>query len=444
MAALPYPKLPAGSPSAARAQARYRRSRALWLAIEILDPAPDQRILESLAEFAQTLTPVVVLKPGQGLLLEVRGSLKYFSSLAAIKKRLSSKLEQCVSSYRLATAPTPLAAVWLARCKNIDITDESSIAGIVGGLPLAATAWPGSVQIMLRQMGLRSIADCLRLPRAGFARRVGRAWLDELDRALGKIPDFQVAYETPQTLSRAVEFTLETLDRSIFAAALTDIVAAFERELRQRQKQIREVELEFRYLRREPTEARIRFVDPVHRGERILRPLLARMERLTLSGPAIGLSLETGILLPLAADCPELSLSGDSMGTTRSVPEYALVECLRGRFGVGHVHGIDWVAEHRPERAWRRWIDRPGSGEQPAMAGPPHERPLWLLPQPKWGRSLRASHSDSVPVERIESGWWDGRDIRRDYHIVVGAAGEKLWLYRDCETEEWYLHGIFG
>jgi protein ImuB len=52
--------------------------------------------------------------------------------------------------------------------------------------------------------------------------------------------------------------------------------------------------------------------------------------------------------------------------------------------------------------------------------------------------------SDTISVERIESGWWDGRDVRRDYCVVVGSAGEKLWFYRDCVTQEWYLHGIFG
>jgi len=39
---------------------------------------------------------------------------------------------------------------------------------------------------------------------------------------------------------------------------------------------------------------------------------------------------------------------------------------------------------------------------------------------------------------------WDGRDVRRDYHIVTGTAGQKLWLFRDCLTQEWYLHGLFG
>ena len=53
-------------------------------------------------------------------------------------------------------------------------------------------------------------------------------------------------------------------------------------------------------------------------------------------------------------------------------------------------------------------------------------------------------HRKGFDAERIESGWWDGQDVRRDYFIVIGAAGEKLWFYRDCETGEWYLHGIFG
>jgi protein ImuB len=46
--------------------------------------------------------------------------------------------------------------------------------------------------------------------------------------------------------------------------------------------------------------------------------------------------------------------------------------------------------------------------------------------------------------ERIESGWWVGREIRRDYHMAMTEQGERLWVYRDCATDEWYLHGIFG
>lgn len=460
MAALKYPVLPADSLFPKNAETRYRQSKSLWLALEVLDPRPDSAALESLAVFAQSLTPVVVFRPGEGLLLEVQGSLKYFSGLAGIKERLVRELEQRAWAYRLATAPTSLAASWLVRFKSIDVTERGALAGAIGSLPLRVTSWPEDVQLALRQMGLRSIADCLRLPRGGLARRLGQARLDDLDRALGRQPDFQSAYEAPQKLCRSVDFSFETMDQAVFSEALSDIAELFVQELRQRQMQLRQVELNFIHLHREPTRMQICFVDPVHERERILNPLLARIERVSLPGPATGLSVETGTLLPLVSDAPGLLFApGTSSGPARAVPEHALVECLRGRFGMRRVHGIDWVAEYRPERAWCCRTDRPVSATRAEPACPPHGRPLWLLPKPRkqckrWKRGqspFEKKGSDPVicsgflvDPERIESGWWDGEDVRREYHVVTGEAGQKLWLYRDCLTQEWYLHGIFG
>jgi len=47
--------------------------------------------------------------------------------------------------------------------------------------------------------------------------------------------------------------------------------------------------------------------------------------------------------------------------------------------------------------------------------------------------------------ERIESGWWDGADVRRDYYVASDSRGARFWIYRDCVGErKWFLHGIFG
>ena len=50
--------------------------------------------------------------------------------------------------------------------------------------------------------------------------------------------------------------------------------------------------------------------------------------------------------------------------------------------------------------------------------------------------------------ERIESGWWDGADVRRDYFIAENPRGETVWIYRDhrygIDDGEWYLHGVFA
>jgi protein ImuB len=51
--------------------------------------------------------------------------------------------------------------------------------------------------------------------------------------------------------------------------------------------------------------------------------------------------------------------------------------------------------------------------------------------------------SEDVP-ERIESGWWDGGDIGRDYYAISTERGQRLWIYKDHATRGWYLHGLFG
>ena len=48
--------------------------------------------------------------------------------------------------------------------------------------------------------------------------------------------------------------------------------------------------------------------------------------------------------------------------------------------------------------------------------------------------------------ERIETGWWDGGDIRRDYYVARNNRGARLWVYQGVlrGVADWYLHGIFG
>jgi protein ImuB len=44
--------------------------------------------------------------------------------------------------------------------------------------------------------------------------------------------------------------------------------------------------------------------------------------------------------------------------------------------------------------------------------------------------------------ERIESGWWDGDDAKRDYFIARLSDGALGWVYR--EEGQWFLHGLFA
>jgi protein ImuB len=45
--------------------------------------------------------------------------------------------------------------------------------------------------------------------------------------------------------------------------------------------------------------------------------------------------------------------------------------------------------------------------------------------------------------ERIETGWWRGRSLRRDYYRVETTTGLRFWLFRRLEDGQWNLHGEF-
>jgi protein ImuB len=45
--------------------------------------------------------------------------------------------------------------------------------------------------------------------------------------------------------------------------------------------------------------------------------------------------------------------------------------------------------------------------------------------------------------ERIETGWWRGRTVCRDYWRIETETQQQLWIFRDLRSGEWFLHGEF-
>jgi protein ImuB len=45
--------------------------------------------------------------------------------------------------------------------------------------------------------------------------------------------------------------------------------------------------------------------------------------------------------------------------------------------------------------------------------------------------------------ERIETGWWRGTSVRRDYYRVQTDEGLRFWLFRRLDDGAWCLHGSF-
>jgi protein ImuB len=140
----------------------------------------------------------------------------------------------------------------------------------------------------------------------------------------------------------------------------------------------------------------------------------------------------------------------------------ALVERIGSRLGREAVVGVRLRPEAQPELSWQ--YDPLLGGRRrrgPAKGLPPHvpPRPLRLLPRPLLLRATSIS-PDGPPLqfqhagqehriahtwgpERIESGWWRGRPVGRDYFRVETIAGRRFWLFRRLRDEKWFLQGSF-
>jgi protein ImuB len=127
----------------------------------------------------------------------------------------------------------------------------------------------------------------------------------------------------------------------------------------------------------------------------------------------------------------------DALGG-RTLDWQQALERLQARFGDQTLWTPACVAEHRPEQEFekRRPDGRPTLDH---ALGRHSGRPIWLLKGPQ---AMSPPRIDS-DCERIESGWWDGRDATRDYYCVERGGG-RAWVFQDRKTGMWFLHGWFG
>src|SRR5690606_30304288 len=129
----------------------------------------------------------------------------------------------------------------------------------------------------------------------------------------------------------------------------------------------------------------------------------------------------------------------------QSMPWPRLRERLRAKLGDEAVYRVDVAPDPRPDRGQKRVRDDAAG----ASAGPVHPRgcvlvpvparrvpedsgaiparPAWLLERPVPLRDPRLRILRGP--ERLESGWWDGGDARRDYYVLETSQGQRAWAF---------------
>ena len=294
----------------------------------------------------------------------------------------------------------------------------------------------------LRGLGLRHVGDCVRLPRAGLAKRFGEDFLDYLDKAFGLRPDPRPRFNAPEQFSAQLPLPAEVTHSEALLFAARRLIVELQGFLLARGAGVQTLVLDLLHADHACSTLSVGLVRPTRDAEHLTSLLRETLERHQLIAPVEGLVMHVEHAI-------ELHGSHRDLFTSRH-PEHRdwqqLVEQLRARLGEDRISGVCTCSDHRPELAWR--YCPPGENVRLSVG---RLRPVWLLPHPQLLVSVDAQPWMDGELnltrgpERIESGWWDDNDIGRDYFIAENARHERFWIYREIGASvQWFLHGVFA
>jgi protein ImuB len=318
-------------------------------------------------------------------------------------------------------------------------------------VPIACTAWDDELLQTLRAMGVTRLGELMRLPRTGLARRLHPAVVQELDIALARQPAPRRAFVPRERFRERCDFETEIEHAAYLEKALEPLIERCAQFLLKRQAGVQALQLRLRHRSVPPTRVRLGLASITSERRRLSDVLCQKLTRLELKAPVRGMELISGPLRGLSASSLDAFAGLNGAGSRDSAPQ--LVERLRARLGEEAVYGVCLNPEHRPEAAWRRVHDLRLTAAPKVPEGVIDQdmpRPIWLLNEP-----LPLTKPELLQgPERIESGWWDGKGVARDYYVARQPAGRpqgegqdggiRLWVFQERHSKRWYVHGVFA
>ena len=409
------------------------------------DAVAETEALLGLAGWCVQFTPKVAPRFPEALLLEVSGSLKLFGGLVPILDALTHGLARQGFTATIAVASTAEAALWLARAGRADIVDGNPRSAIET-LPLAVLRLDDKAVELLERLGIRTIGELMTLPRDGMARRFGPTLPDILERALGHQDDACSFFSLPPRFAATLELPAEAIQSEALLFAAQRLLVQLEGYLTARSAGVQSFTLRLFHRGRQPTLLGVGLVNASRNAAHFAQLLRERLGSTNLRAPVHSISLEAERIEPFAGTTLGL-LPDDRNGAGEWE---RLIERLRSRFATEAVAALKVTADHRPERA--SCLAAPEGKQLRLELTPDHrpgERPFWLLDTPRPIEEIGNVPHYEGPLallsgpERIESGWWDGADVKRDYFVARNNHDALFWIYRE-RGSGWYLHGIFA
>jgi len=428
--------------------------------------------LRQLASWCEQFSPLVALDEAtSSLLLDVTGVAAWFGGESALAERLLEQLEALGHRPAAALADTPGAARALARRREggavlIVPSGEAATLTALAELPVETLRLEPKHLAWLTALGIERIEQLAALPRAALAERFGQELLKRFDQVLGRAAETIVPHRPAPTLVVEQTFEFPTDSLELLAAAMSERLAVLVRPVAERRWGVERLEVRLNGAAGVLAQFTLGVYCATARVDYLLELIRLRLERLRLSEPVTGLRLAVSSEAPLGCRQQELFPAGSTRDDRHHLGE--LIDHLASRLGSDAVVRAKLRADYQPELAWQA---------QPALSSPapsasrrvrertkeateqPVLRPLRLVRRPRPVEVLSLVPAGPPQVfrlgakehrivrhwgpERIETGWWRGRGVRRDYYCVETQPGGWCWLFRELPGGRWFLHGWY-
>ncbi len=456
------------------------------------DPAADAAALATLAAWCERYTPLAAAEPPDGFFLDITGCGHLFGDEAGLLAHLEARLRQNNLQARMAVAGSPGAAWALARSPTarVDcfVLPPGGEAAALAPLPVALLRLDRRCVAGLRRIGLKSIGELARQPRADLAARFGARAVLRLDQALGGVAEAIAWPRQPAPWSERLAFAEPIGTPDDLARALTLLARRLCDRLRAGQRGGHAFVATFFCVDDRTPEIGIATALPVDDPGYAAKLLLEKLDTVDPGFGVEAMLLDAAETAPLHK--PQMALGGQADATLATgVLDTGLlattVDQLANRLG----HHRLWRPAPHPSHVPERAIGRvPPLSAAPAWDRQrPLERPLRLLRRPepieatapvpddppiqfRWRGALHRVRAASGP-ERIAAEWWRRQasehagpehaaaepqspddedrspsDRLRDYYRVEDSTGARFWIFRAgiAGLPRWFLHGLFG
>jgi len=399
------------------------------------EPTDIERWHRLLAAWAYRFSSHVSLKYPRVLMMEIESSLGLFGPWPVFEARLREELTALGFRHRIVVAPNPAAARVLANAHDgLAVTTRESLHETLALMPIERIGLSREVATAFARMGLRTLHQVLTLPRNTLARRFPVQVLQHLDTLLGERALALDCYLPPDYFDTRIELNFDVESHQALLFPLKRLTSDLAMFLAGRDSGVQRFAIHLEHVEGKDTLVPVGLLSAERDASMLFELARGRLEQIQVPSPVRALRL-------LARDLPRFVPAHRELFDERpqqALPWEQLRERLRARLGDEAVNGLRAHADHRPECAWQSGSE--AKSGSPLLLSP---RPGWLLREPV------PLHESGVRIlagpERIESGWWDGGDVRRDYYLIETRSGQRAWAYQKVgEGGSLLLQGWFA